>query len=492
MLEKNKRSKESKIINLKDIKNRNLRKRLSKYEKDIRQTLMSLTKAKILETDSVGFMLAENELEKTYKVKQVDILKQVDLASKKKSYTLNIDKYGPFQGIYSRSGTHLLITSRKGHCALLDWKKFKQVSQVQLRETILDSTFLHNYNMFATAQRDYVYIYDKFGTELHCLKKHRNPRRVEFLPYHFLLASSTVNGILNYQDISTGLIAVSIKAKSGPLNVMTQNPYNAVLCLGQTNGTVSMWVPSMSKPVARMLCHCGPTLSIAVNKTGQYMVTSGADGKVKIWDIRKFQPLNTYTSHKPAVSLAISQTNILAVGFSQHCELWRDPFIKKQHKCYMKHIIPATKIQNVDFCSHEDILGIGHSNGFESLIIPGSGDPALDTFEANPYGTQKQLNNQVVYKLLDKLQPEMIQLNPNFVGKIALNIKLKTKKHGDMQKDKIKLHLKRSRYNIRREEQFNIIKQLKNKNEGRKKRRKELEKKFNGRIKSALDRFIKR
>jgi len=377
-----------------DVKNRNLRKRLSKYEKEIHQTLKSLTKAKILETDTIGYILVENELEKTYKVKQIDILKQVDLMTKKKSFKLNIDKYGPFQGIYSRSGAHLLIIGRRGHCSLLDWKKFKQVSEIQLKENVLDATFLHNHNMFSTAQQDHVYIYDNFGTELHCLKKHRNPTSVEFLPYHFLLASATINGILNYQDISTGSIVASIKAKSGPLNVMTQNRYNAVLCLGQTNGTVSMWVPSMNKPVARMLCHYGPTFSIAIDKTGKYMATSGADGKIKIWDIRKFQPLNTYSSHKPAVSLSISYTNILAVGFSQHCELWKDPFTKKQHKCYMKHIIPGSKIQSVDFCSHEDVLGIGHANGFESLIIPGSGDPILDTFEANPYGTDKQLNNQ--------------------------------------------------------------------------------------------------
>ena len=40
----------------------------------------------------------------------------------------------------------------------------------QVRETVRDVTFLHSEQFFAAAQKKYVYIYDKRGLEVHCLK----------------------------------------------------------------------------------------------------------------------------------------------------------------------------------------------------------------------------------------------------------------------------------------------------------------------------------
>lgn len=68
------------------------------------------------------------------------------------------------------------------------------LSRPQVAETTRDVCFLHNELFFAAAQRKYVYIYDKRGLEVHCLREHTSPTALQFLPHHFLLASIGESG----------------------------------------------------------------------------------------------------------------------------------------------------------------------------------------------------------------------------------------------------------------------------------------------------------
>merc|ERR1719397_1002297 len=108
-------------------------------------------------------------------------------------------------------------------------------------------------------------------------------------------------------------------------------------------------------------------------------------------------------------------------------------------------MIPSSMIQTVRFCPYEDVLGIGHVNGFQSILIPGSGNPNFDSREANPFATNRELNRTIVHKLLDKLQPAMIQLDPDFIGSISKFAAEPEEKSNDVKK-MMKKNKARTRY----------------------------------------------
>jgi hypothetical protein len=61
----------------------------------------------------------------------------------------------------------------------------------------LSISWLHNETLLAAAQKKYVYIYDNRGLEIHRLKNHIEVNKLDFLPYHYLLASVVRSWILS-------------------------------------------------------------------------------------------------------------------------------------------------------------------------------------------------------------------------------------------------------------------------------------------------------
>jgi U3 small nucleolar RNA-associated protein 7 len=133
---------------------------------------------------------AEGEMERTWRVRQDEIVSHAAVETAKKRFDLTLDAaLGPYVCEYTRNGRELLLAGRKGHVATMDWREGKLGCELQLGETVRDARWLHNNQYFALAQKKYVYVYDRDGVELHCLKEHREVTHMEFLPYHFLLAT---------------------------------------------------------------------------------------------------------------------------------------------------------------------------------------------------------------------------------------------------------------------------------------------------------------
>ena len=178
-----------KKIPLKNIRDKKLRGNLKALENKYKDATIKAKAAEILLENEGGFLEPETELERTFKVSQTDIRKNVSAQMAQwGKFKLKMDT-GPYIAEYTRNGRDLLLAGRKGHVATMDWRDAKLGCELQLGETVRDVKWLYNNQRFAVAQKKYVYIYDGAGVEIHCQKKHIEVTNMEFLPYHYLLAT---------------------------------------------------------------------------------------------------------------------------------------------------------------------------------------------------------------------------------------------------------------------------------------------------------------
>jgi U3 small nucleolar RNA-associated protein 7 len=423
------------------VKDKKLRSNLKSLEEKYEDAALKAKDAEILLENESGYLEPEDELEKTYKVRQDDLRQDVAIETAKNGFELNLnDVLGPYCFDYTRNGRSLLLAGRKGHIATMEWRAGKLGCELQLGETVRDAKWLHNDQYFAVAQKKYVYIYDHAGVELHCLKQHIEVTNMQFLPYHFLLATVGNAGYLKYTDTSTGQMVIEMPTRQGSPTSFAQNPYNAILHVGHQNGTVTLWSPNSTTPLVKILAHRGPVRSMAIDREGRYMVSTGQDLKMAVWDVRMFKEVNNYFLRQPGSSVAISDRNLTAVSWGTQISVWKGLYDKsaidqeKVQSPYMAWGGEGKRIGRVRWCPFEDILGISHEKGFASIIVPGAGEPNFDALEISPYENKKQRQEGEIKALLDKLKPEMISLNPNFIGNLDLASAEERKREQDLDR----------------------------------------------------------
>ncbi len=372
----------------------------------------------VLKTESAGYLEAEG-LEKTYRFTQDAIKEAVSIQSAKKRFDLKLAEGGQYGVDYTRDGRHLLLAGRRGHVAAFDWERGVLKCEMHLGETVRVARWLQNQAMFAVAQKKHVYIYDGDGVEVHRLHKQMEVDHMEYLPYHFLLASMSNEGTLRYQDMTMGTIMAEWQTKTGRCRAMRQNPATGIMHIGHAGGSVSLWSPSSSGPLVTMQCHRSPIKAIAIDSVGHHMVTSGSDGHVRVWDLRTYRRMYEYNPISPATSLDISQRGMLVAGHGPHVTVWRDALAGRAKEPYLHHLVGGETVTSVRFPSFDDVLGVGHSGGFSSILVPGAGEPNYDSFEANPFASKMQRREAEVKQILDKLPIETIMLDPASIGTVA-------------------------------------------------------------------------
>lgn len=431
---------EKNVHTYKHIPNKKLRGELTRQSAhSVRAKALLEDAQEMLAMEEKGGIEVEGEMERTWRIGQSDIVQAVGQEAGRGRREVKLEG-GPYRVRYTRNGRHLAIAGRTGHVSTFDCQTGTVHAELQLQETCRDITFLHDQTYFAVAQKKYVYIYDHDGVELHCLKSHIEPTRLEFLPYHWLLASVGNSGYLKYQDTSTGTLLSSHRTKLGSCTTMAQNVHNAVIHLGHQNGCVTLWTPNLPHPAVQILAHLGPVTSVSVDPSegGRYMATAGRDGTVKVWDCRNWKGAvrEWGTRGTGGTELEWSARGFLGVASGGSVNVYQPPTIHTPHlhhsppPLYLTHPLPSTAsrpITSIRFTPFQDALTLGHSSGLSTILVPGSGEPNFDSSEADPFESKKARREREVRALLDKIQPDMIALDPEFVGRLAPESKLTTR-----------------------------------------------------------------
>ncbi|KAK9171678.1 BING4CT (NUC141) domain protein [Cryptosporidium meleagridis] len=414
----------SSLTSLKGLKDKKLKSKLSLQQQIFHTASERLANSEILLPETPGFLETEG-LEKSFSISQNELGENISIGAINKRFSLDLS-FGPYSINYSRNGNQLLMGGRKGHISMLDVSNGAPNILLELpleAEQINDVHFLHDHTLFAVAQKKYIYIYDREGIEIHCIRDHvMSPYKLDFLPYHFLLCSIGEFGELKYQDISTGQVSALHKTGRGPCHIMKHNPFNGVIHLGHSDGVVSLWTPNVSTPVMEIFAQKGGLTALDISNNS--LITAGNDNSWKVWDIRKcseYTPLYIYKSFGSSVrSVSISGTGLVALGFGSHIQIWKDLHSKSKQKMpYITHNHPAARVFEVEFQPWNDVLCIGHTHGVETIIVPGAGYANFDSRECNIFETSKQRRNREVRMLLEKLPASTITLYPDLIGKVS-------------------------------------------------------------------------
>ncbi|XP_037914609.1 WD repeat-containing protein 46, partial [Hermetia illucens] len=396
----------------KGVKTKFFKEKLKRKEVYLEYAAEQAARAEILKNEEEGFIEADQD-ESTADYTQKEIVQNVDITAATKHFNLSLD-FGPYRLRYTKNGRHLLLGGRRGHIAAFDWVTKRIHCEMNVMEEVADVSWLHLETMFACAQKNWVYFYDNQGTEIHCIKRMSRVNRMEFLPYHFLLATASSEGFLSWLDVSIGEIVAQYNSKAGDIRIMCQNPYNAVLCTGGSKGVVSMWSPTVREPLAKVLVHSTPMTAIAVDPKGMHLATGGLDRSLKVWDIRKLSgPLAVYKCGMAVNEIDISQKGVLAFSTGNICEMYKQTVMESENPSpYLRERV-NDYVYGLRFCPYEDVLGVSTGKGFTSLLVPGSGEPNFDGLEANPFQTKKQRREHEVHALLEKIPMDLISLEPN-------------------------------------------------------------------------------
>jgi U3 small nucleolar RNA-associated protein 7 len=123
------------------IANKKLRTTLQRQSVNTERSKGLLRDAELLLPNEAGQMEVEGDMDRTWRISQDEIVSStsVEAGRGRKEFVLD---GGPYRARYTRNGRHMAIVGQKGHVSTFDWQTGTMHSELQLRETCRDITYV--------------------------------------------------------------------------------------------------------------------------------------------------------------------------------------------------------------------------------------------------------------------------------------------------------------------------------------------------------------
>lgn len=101
-------------------------------------------------------------------------------------------------------------------------------------------------------------------------------------------------------------------------------PDGTLLATGDEIGMVRLWQPDTRALLRGWDAHIGAVHSVTFDAPGRRLLTAGADGEARIWDVASGTLLRQFKADKPLSTAVFNETGdrILTAGADRHAQLW--------------------------------------------------------------------------------------------------------------------------------------------------------------------------
>ncbi|PSF37635.1 hypothetical protein C7H19_08760 [Aphanothece hegewaldii CCALA 016] len=159
-------------------------------------------------------------------------------------------------------------------------------------------------------------------------------------PNERFIASAGGDGSVNLWQVGTGEKMVSLSGNLSSVKSLAISPDGQILSVGCVDGSVKIWQldlgewqsKKITQPIRTFVAHQGQVQALLFSENGEFLISSGADGFLKIWHPSQTQAIATLSlkdessSRLPAIlSLALSKDGqyLAAGGGNGMIKVWQ-------------------------------------------------------------------------------------------------------------------------------------------------------------------------